>query len=220
MPLPTTVTTAKQTAAKAAKTRKINREQQLADEAATSITPKVTAGKVHTIPDSEVSAEILQHFHDLGMGRDEIRACAGQWLVTQAEVQQWEAKLNTADEQERERIDLETAKAAAQINACILQHGHVRTDAIRIATPDKLLDYIDYYEQELDDLYPHIHDEHHQDWAENNRDWNRLNTYLWECKVMAGLTPVTLQVLTNQNLEATLDQALEEAKPETKRGAA
>lgn len=206
-PLPTTVTTAKAT-----RTRR-TAEETADSQPSNAVIPKPKPHQLLDIPDSEISQEILEYFHQLGMGRDEIKACASQWLVTQAEVRQWEAKLDAADQAERERIDRETAKAAAQMNACILQHGQVKTMAIRQATPEKLLDFIDYYEAELDDLYPRIHDEQAPDRAEVLDQWHRLNGFLWECKVQAGMTPVTLQVLTDQSLEQVLDQALDETKP-------
>jgi len=181
-PLPTTVTTAKAT-----RTRR-TAEETADSQPSNAVIPKPKPHQLLDIPDSEISQEILEYFHQLGMGRDEIKACASQWLVTQAEVRQWEAKLDAADQAERERIDRETAKAAAQMNACILQHGQVKTMAIRQATPEKLLDFIDYYEAELDDLYPRIHDEQAPDRAEVLDQWHRLNGFLWECKVQAGMT--------------------------------
>jgi hypothetical protein len=211
VPLPTTVTTAKQTAAKAAKTRRANTELQASSPPPTNaVIPKPTPAHIPDLTDAQISAELLDHFQALGMTRQQIRAVASTWLITQAELQHWETKLDHADTLERARIDRETAKLAAQMEACILQHGQVKTMAIRNASPERLLQFTDYYEAELDDLYPTLTtaQDDTPEQAELRATWDRLNTYLWECKQATGSNAVTLQAYTGQNLEAELDQAL------------
>lgn len=209
-PLPTTATTAKQTAAKAAKTRAANQAEQETRYIPLDAYAKLTPAILPNLPDSQISEELLQHFHDLGMTSDEIKAVAGQWLITQAELAQFNAKQNQATQAELDRIELQTAKLAAQMEACILQRGQVTTKAILIATPDRLLEFIDYYEAELDDLYPTLTEFDPGTMSPQRLEamdqWDRLNRYLWECKQQAGTGPVTLQVLTNQNLNDELQR--------------
>src|SRR5690606_24100948 len=110
------------------------------------------------IPELEISMEVLDALHERGLTRDQIREVAGSWLVTQAEVAQWEAKLADGTAQPTE-AELAIAKLAAQMEACILHKGTPSTPAIVDATPEQLLDFIDYYEAELDDLYPALDQE-------------------------------------------------------------
>lgn len=158
------------------------------------------------IPELEISTELLDHFRDMGMTRDQIREVAGSWLVSQAELAQWEAKLADGTAQPTE-AELATAKLAAQMEACILHKGTPSTPAILDATDEQLLEFIDYYEAELDATYPLLDTEDGPARLEALEKWRRLNGYLWECKARAGLTPATFAVVAGQDLGAKIEGA-------------
>lgn len=215
MALPTTVTTAKQSTAKGRRTRQANLNAEADSQPSNAVIPRPTPANIPGLTDVDISHELLEYFHSHGMTRDQIRTTASTWLITQAELQQWEAKIDKADTQEQARVDRETAKLAAQMETCILQRGEVQTMAIRGATAERLLEFIDYYEAELDETYEVLHefdtDVMTPARLEARDQWDRLNGYLWECKVQAGIHPVTLKTFTGQDLEHELDHALKEA---------
>lgn len=207
--LPTSATTAKQTAAERKPTRRRSQPDQGEDTGFTIPRERYTRFPPTILPDVpelEISTELLDHFRDMGMTRDQIREVAGSWLVTQAEVAQWEAKLNDGTAQPTE-AELATAKLAAQMEACILHKGTPSTPAIVEATPEQLLDFIDYYESELDATYPLLDTPDGPQRLQALEKWRRLNGYLWECKARAGLTPATFRVLAQQDLDAKLQAA-------------
>lgn len=205
--LPTTATTAKQTASKGRK--RPSKDPQSADTGFTIPRERYTQFPpviLPEVPELEISTELLDHFRDMGMTREQMREVAGSWLVSQAELAQWEAKLKDGTATPAE-AELATAKLAAQMEACILHKGTPSTPAIVDATPEQLLDFIDYYEAELDATYPLLDAEDGPARLEALEKWRRLNGFLWECKARAGLTPATFRVLAQQDLDAKLQAA-------------
>ena len=158
------------------------------------------------VPELEIAMEVLDALHERGLTRDQIREVAGSWLVSQAEVAQWEAKLKDGTAQPTE-AELAIAKLAAQMEACILHKGTPSTPAIVEATDEQLLEFIDFYETELDATYPLLDSEDGPARFEALEKWRRLNGYLWECKARAGMTPATFRVLAQQDLDAKLQAA-------------
>lgn len=207
--LPTSATTAKQTAAERKPTRRRSQPTQQEDTGFTIPRERYMNAPVPIlpeIPELEIAMEVLDALHERGLTRDQIREVAGSWLVTQAEVAQWEAKLKDGTAQPTE-AELAIAKLAAQMEACILHKGTPSTPAIVEATPEQLLDFIDFYEAELDAIYPLLDAEDGPARLEALEKWRRLNGFLWECKARAGLTPATFRVLAQQDLDAKLQAA-------------
>lgn len=207
--LPTTATTAKQTAAKAKRAPRRKPDDAQADTGFTIPRERYTQFPpviLPEVPELEIAMEVLDALHERGLTRDQIREVAGSWLVSQAEVAQWEAKLKDGTAQPAE-AELATAKLAAQMEACILHKGTPSTPAIVDATPEQLLDFIDFYESELDATYPLLDAEDGPARLEALEKWRRLNGYLWECKARAGLTPATFRVVAQQDLDAKLQAA-------------
>lgn len=205
-PLPTTITKP---------VKRPRTEPSTAERAPKPTFPSTPAP--HTIIDpiaeQDISNELLDTFHELGLTRQQIRDVSRQWLITKTELTMWEQKHDAATAEGKRQADREIHKLANQMAACINQRGQVTTPAILNATGQQLLDYIDYYEQELDHLYDQLeamHDTMHPDRLAALDQQLRLTTYLWECKTTAGLTPITYQVLTAKNLEARLDATLTE----------
>lgn len=205
-PLPTTITKP---------TRRPKTDTQPAERTPKPTFPSTPAPHtvIDPIAEQDISNELLDTFHELGLTRQEIRDVSRQWLITKTELTMWEQKHNAAAAEGKRQADREIHKLANQMAACINQRGKVTTSAILNASGEQLLDFIDYYEQELDALYDQLeqmHDTMHPDRLEALDQQLRLTTYLWEAKTQAGLTPVTYQVLTARNLEARLDATLTE----------
>lgn len=208
--LPTTATTAKQTATKAKRAPR-RKPTDAADDSSGFTIPRERYTQfppviLPEVPELEIAMEVLDALHERGLTRDQIREVAGSWLVSQAEVAQWEAKLADGTAQPTE-AELATAKLAAQMEACILHKGTPSTPAILDATPEQLLDFIDYYEAELDATYPLLDTPDGPQRLQALEKWRRLNGYLWECKARAGLTPATFAVVAGQDLGAKIEGA-------------
>lgn len=176
-----------------------------------SFTPEKTPAT--TPDDTQTSNDILDMLKTRGLIGDDLTRTAKAWLCTQAEINAWATRTNTPTTNQ-DHAEREISKLATQIEIAIRQHGHVRTPAFATMSPDKLLEAIDWYEQQLDELWPAYRDgwqttadEH----ATVLAQWTRLNTLLWEAKLTADIPTVTHQVLTGQSLASRLADALKGA---------
>lgn len=159
----------------------------------------------------EASHDILDMLRERGLTGDDLTRTAKAWLCTEAEINMWAAKTNTPTT-DSEKAQREISKLATQIEIAIRQRGRIQTPAFTTMNPEKLLQAIDWYEQQLDDMWPAYRDgwnttpdEHAQTLAK----WTHTNTLLWEAKLAAGVPTVTTQVLTGESLTDRLKRALD-----------
>lgn len=138
----------------------------------------------------QISHEILDTLKNTGATLEEIRATARAWEITITELNTWEAQLQAANPTEAQRIEANIAKLAAGMERAILNRGRVTTPAILQATPEQLTDWTDYYDHELDQLYPTLATLTGDELLEARNEFDRLAGYLWECKTQSGIGDV------------------------------
>lgn len=166
-----------------------------------------------TPTEPEISTEILTWLSERGLTGDDLTSVAKAWLCTEAEINMWAAKTNTPTTNQ-DTAAREISKLATQIETAIRQHGRIKTPALAGATPQKLLQAIDYYEHELDQLWPTYRDSWNltpEDRAPTLEKWTRLNSYLWEAKTVAGIPALTVSALTGETLTDRLQATLKGA---------
>jgi hypothetical protein len=167
----------------------------------------------HTSTELEISLDILDMLKAAGLTGDALTRTARAWLCTEAEINAWAERTNTPTTN-TDHAQREICKLATQLEIAIRQHGRAQTPAFTTMPPEKLLEAIDWYQQQLDDLWPTYDaawtspaDEH----AAILAKWTRLNTLLWEAQLTADIPTVTHQVLTGQSLASRLADALKGA---------
>lgn len=138
----------------------------------------------------QISHEILDTLKDTGATLDEIRSIARAWEVTITELNTWEAHLQAANPTETNQIEANIAKLAAGMERAIHNRGRVTTPAILEATPEQLTDWIEYYDHELDQIYPTLATLTSSELLEARNEFDRLAGYLWECKTQSGIGDV------------------------------
>lgn len=176
------------------------------------MTPLPTTPNIPTDTPSqlEISHDILDMLKTAGLTGDDLTRTAKAWLCTEAEINMWAAKNHTPTTT-RDHAAREICKLATQMETAIRQHGHIRTPAFTTMPAEKLLQAIDWYEQQLDEHWP----AYDAAWSANVEEhaaalakWERLNTLLWEAKQAAGVQDLTHQVLTGTSLAERLQTTL------------
>lgn len=173
-------------------------------------TPNTPQTTVDHPTELEISHDILNLLKNAGLTGDGLTRTARAWLCTEAEINAWAERTNTPTTN-RDHAQREICKLATQLEIAIRQHGRIQTPAFATMTAEKLLEAIDWYQAQLDDLWPTYDaawngpaDEH----AAILAKWTRLNTLLWEAQLTADIPTLTHQVLTGKSLANRLSTVL------------
>lgn len=160
--------------------------------------------------EAQITSDILDHLTNMGLTGTELHQTARAWMCTQAEINLWASQGNAHHlTTEKDKATREITKLATQMERAIINRGQVLTPSLRTATPETLLAAIDYYENQLDTLWPTYQAATTpEERAPILEQWDRLNGYLWEAKTQAELPTVIVQVLTGTSLTNKLEQAL------------
>ena len=134
----------------------------------------------------------------VGWSEEEIEATARACHVTSTEILAWKEERAAKTAEERMRLEVATAVLAAGAERAILNRGRVLTDAIRDATPEQLLQFIDYYEAETDRLYREAAaladklDDPSKcfEYLQVRHKFERLAGFLWEARTQSGVWDV------------------------------
>ena len=145
--------------------------------------------------EEQISREILDHLHELGLEGDDLDRTARAWLITAHEIRDWKT-----EHEAHNKLEHETAVAtlAAGAERAILNRGRVLTPAILEATPEQLLAFIDYYESECLTLYTtmaklaeKLDDPSESfEYLQARHKFDRLAGFLWESRTQSGVWAV------------------------------
>lgn len=141
--------------------------------------------------------QFIQAFKDVGWTDAELSSLARAWNVAQTDLQ---AVIGSSTPKDPHREEIRTAIIAAQMNAAIMNRFQPSTPAILNAAPGQLLDFIDFYEDELDRIYRGMIDAQkahplgktvgNAEWESGWAQFTRLAGFLWECQEVSGLNKV------------------------------
>lgn len=140
-----------------------------------------------------VEQQFLSELKAVGWSDEEVRELGRAWAIANQDIEAVTGRAH-ADPLEQE---VRTAIIAAQINHAINVRMRVSTPAILSATPEQLLEWIDYYHSEADRLYRTAVDaqlSHPEGRAHGNpafdeafTQFHRICGFLWECNETAGV---------------------------------
>lgn len=151
--------------------------------------------------DEETSRVILECLHEAGLSGEELDRTARAWLITAREIREWRTEQEAHDKLKHEAA---VATLAAGAERAILNRGKVLTPAILEATPEQLLQFIDYYESECDRLYSEtaalaekLDDPSESfEYLQVRHKFERLAGFLWEARTQSGVWSVHHPELT------------------------
>ena len=142
--------------------------------------------------------EFLTTFTKAGWAPEDVEVVARAFHVAHAEIEAWAAKLDRGNTTESEaRFWITTVAAGAEV--ALLNRGKVVTPGILEATNAELHNYIDFYENELGELWERMEAREAQvaapgndpEWLLLRNRFDRLAGYLWECNQRSGVWAVT-----------------------------
>lgn len=140
-------------------------------------------------------AEFLAAFTKAGWPPEDVAAVGRAFHVAHREIEEWAAKLPKKPVDEVEK-NISIIAAGAEV--ALKNRGRVVTPAVLEAAPAQLLDFIDFYEAELDLLWDALAaraavvNVPGQDfaWLEVRARFDRLAGFLWESRTQSGVLEV------------------------------
>lgn len=140
-----------------------------------------------------VERQFLSELKAVGWSDEEVRELGRAWSVANADIEAVAGQAH-ADPLEQET---KIAIIAAQVNHAINVRMRVSTPAITAATPEQLLEWIDFYHAEAERLYRaavEAQNTHPEGRAHGNpafdeafTQFHRICGFLWECNETAGV---------------------------------
>lgn len=147
-----------------------------------------------------VEQQFLSELKAVGWSDEEVRELGRAWAIANQDIEAVAGRAH-ADPLEQE---IRTAIIAAQINHAINVRMRVSTPAITAATPEQLLEWIDYYHAEADRLYraaveaqnAHPDGRAHGNpvFDEAHAQFHRICGFLWEANEQAGVNQLMQSV--------------------------